>query len=1198
MRSNGTPLELVTTFEYDDIQDFKYHQNGNILYIVTRNGIYALVRNSSAGDNAFSFDNKTVGYTVEPLTFVNTKEIALKPSGNGAAGAAITLTPQKPKQHPTDPDVYPNLEYAPLFFPSDVSSENEIKDLVLSYMNMSTGEIIGRYWIRVSSVNTIPGTTFKSITGIIDLELSSGDRLPNTDPVMKWQISAFSSDRGFPSAATIYEGRQFLANNKSYPLGIWGSSVLYQDWFNYFTGSNPGDAVQNITSMEKSDEILWLVGQSKLFIGTRGGIYIGGAASYNDEAITPASFRVRLFQSVGANPLQPITAMDTVFFIDSSGRNVHEIAMGENGVYQAYDLSLLANDLTQSGIIAHTWQQAPIKTYWCAVNDGYLCSLTYLKNNDVLAWAKHIIAGKNVKVTSLATIHEDRNDYVWMLVQREINGKIVRYIEYLYPMYDPLGQEEFKQFYVDSGIIKEKKYTIDKIINSADNTTSKSKNAYISCNMTYFRGQGYKNEYLICFKVADNQSDAVLGTRKIFLAKNVTDHGFDIFHDTRDKNISIPYKKINPLDYPGYNFRATNTQLFFKISNIIGFESQNTETFIKCDIAGLANGNLILIQNSNIRYSNIISTHTIDFPDEGKVFKVQLDPVRRDGFYLRTLDDQPVITNSSSILYKNAELYITYHLPMILGCNVGTNCVIQLKTPLPGEIFFTPPGSLTDIVYANGMFFSTSNKGVVYRSADGGVSWTPSITKNMGKLSSISFGNNTFVVGVNHSNNTSGYVSWYSNDGINWTGVRQSVDMPGIDRLAFGNGIFVALGTAPSYIYYSTDNGHSWQAANFGHPSYGHITFGAGKFVVVNQYYGYIIYYSIDGNNWTSVNINFDHFYGIAYGAGKFVILGMAGTVHYSADAITWNRVSTDMPHMLNISFANNKFIATGNKKIYYSENATSWTASKSSYEQTIPKIASGNEVLVAISYHILRSLDNSITWKRMENINRVYINKVYGTTEINRKRYSIAWASSDRKSIVLYDLQKSPSINDYAVIDSSSWSEYDVTMNNNGNLYLYFTAVDGLDHLIGQEVSICGDGNKHADMIVAEDGSIVLKNPVMYCSVGLKIKSILKTVPFSGGSLIGTSDGTVGSQKDSAIYLYHSLGGRYGAEADYTFAIPYKYHKNTTSDHPQNLYTGRTKVPLPNSKNIYNRTIYLEHDDPLSFNILSIAHDINVSDA
>jgi hypothetical protein len=36
----------------------------------------------------------------------------------------------------------------------------------------------------------------------------------------------------------------------------------------------------------------------------------------------------------------------------------------------------------------------------------------------------------------------------------------------MHPIYEPLAQEEFKQFFVDSGKVKEFKYTIDGITNS------------------------------------------------------------------------------------------------------------------------------------------------------------------------------------------------------------------------------------------------------------------------------------------------------------------------------------------------------------------------------------------------------------------------------------------------------------------------------------------------------------------------------------------------------------------------------------------------------------------------------------------------------------------------------------------------------------------------------------------------------------
>jgi hypothetical protein len=906
-------FEVATPFNnFKDISNFKYFQQGNVLFLLTPQGTFVLTR-TGIDDHYFSLENTPLTYSFMPLTFMNTKNLALKPSSK-ALTAAITLTVVNPKGGDPDP------AFAPLFFPSDNSSDSQVRSVVLNYMN-AAGELKS-FFFKITGVTAGTATTFASLTATIDKDLTpDADELPNDNPVQQWQVSAFSEERGIPVSSALYEGRLFMANNKSYPLGIWGSSVLYQDWFNFLPGSNPGDAVQNITSMDKSDEILWLVGQSKLFIGTRGGVYIGGAASYNDEAITPSSFRIRSFQSIGASSLQPITALDTVFFIDASSRNVHEIALTENATYQAYDLSMLANDLTQSGIIAHTWQQTPIKTYWCAVNDGYLCSLTYLKNNDILAWTKHIISGKTVRVTSLATIQEDRSDYVWMVVQREINGEIKRYIEYMHPMYDPLGQEEFKQFYVDSGITKQLKYTINKITNS-ENTSSKSRNARMTFDMAPFRtSQGFEAEYLLCFQGSLLDNDPLFKTKQIFTARNVSNDGFDLFFDTRfaglDAERLISYKKINPLDYPNYQLPA-NFLTFLKFDAIRGVEITESRTFLHCNPSSLQDGDRVVLQNSGLREINNTAL-------DGRMYSFMKDPNKPNGVWLTVSGTTThLILNPASILDQKAEIFRRISSTTPIGLDLGTNCIVELKEAIPSSV----------------------------------------------------------------------------------------------------------------------------------------------------------------------------------------------------------------------------------------------------------------------------------------QTLSKVYVNKVSAMTEINQKVYLIAWISADRKQLVLYDLEKSPEPHqrnqNLAVIDSSEYSEYDVKVENNGNCYLYFDEVEGLQHLVGQEVVLCVDGNKdnQGTIIVPANGKIPLPHPSMYCSVGLKMKSYLKLVPFSGGSVLGSSVGKVASQKDMAIYLYHSLGGRYGAESDETYAIPYRYEKRTKTDQTKSLFTGLIELSLPNSKNIYNRTIYIEHEDPLSFNVLSIAHESSVSDS
>lgn len=440
--SDGSIYELTTPFSsFDEIQSIKYFQSGNVLFLNTKQGIFEMTRQA---DTIFTI--KPEAYTNPPATFLNDRNIALKPS---AADGNITITVVDAE----DVQKKPDAKYKPVFFDSYKGGY-----VILTYVSASLGQ--ANFYLKIKSIADDAGTGFKKCECTLDKEWSykfddGTIKLPNTDAVQSWRVSAFSKDRGLPRVLSLFEGRMFLANNESYPLGIWGSSVMHDDFYDFSLGANDADAVQVNASVDKSDQILWIEAQAQLFVGTRGGVYIAGSANV-ESAITPSNFKVRLFSSVGASALQPVRAMDCVFFVDSSCVNVHEIILNQDSqTYQSNDLSLIANDLTQSGIIAHAWQQSPTKTYWCAVNRGFLCSLTYLKNNNILAWAKHILAGRNVFVEDLATIPSKNCDVVYMIVHREINGKIVRYIEFLKNPFNPMQDADFEQFYVDSGSTKQ-----------------------------------------------------------------------------------------------------------------------------------------------------------------------------------------------------------------------------------------------------------------------------------------------------------------------------------------------------------------------------------------------------------------------------------------------------------------------------------------------------------------------------------------------------------------------------------------------------------------------------------------------------------------------------------------------------------------------------------------------------------------------
>lgn len=618
-------LEISTPFDLSEVKTLKYLQQNEIMFILSSLGIYTLtmINNVSLGSVTTSFElsDTPIEFSFIPLTFMNNVAVGLKASFDKALDINNLFTESfyVKAVNPKDDNNSPDQRFSPVFFPGDADINNK-NYLVLTYSETE------KYYLKILYVdsNSEEGASDNDETVVFNHVRCQIDRDLSNLPInttnnktdydvaristslksccVNWQISAFNQERGMPKAIALYGNRLFLANTKSCPWGIWGSSLLYDDWFNFFSGNNPEDAIASKASLQISSNILWLASQAKLYIGTRSGIYIAESATYNEEAITPTNFRVRLLDTVGASGLDPLIASDAVFFVDSSERQVHMIRLSpETGNYHIEDVSALASSLFDSGIIAHAWQQRPIRTYWCAVEEGYLCALTYFKNMPP-AWSKHVLSGRNAKVESLATMPYGAYDYVWMIVSREINGEIVRYLEYFEPQSNSLNEGEFQQFYVDSGVTKEIKYQIKDI--------QKSQNAHVECDMRLVEKNSiYNDQYVVVFKgVADSGTHPLLNYNS-YIARNVTDKGFDIYKDCRNyEMLNSEYIKIDPLEWPNYN-QSTRIKwsdgggVFFKRTDILSIKQEGRRTVIECrdDLSDVIDGSKIIIQGSNVQ---------------------------------------------------------------------------------------------------------------------------------------------------------------------------------------------------------------------------------------------------------------------------------------------------------------------------------------------------------------------------------------------------------------------------------------------------------------------------------------------------------------------------------------------------------------------------------------------------------------------
>jgi hypothetical protein len=237
---------------------------------------------------------------------------------------------------------------------------------------------------------------------------------------------------GFPKDVCLFEGRLFLANIGADVNGIWGSSRSHGDWFDFKPGINPGDGIrERISSMETS-YINWLVGGTRLFVGTADGVYICGSVnSNNDDALTSGNFSAKLISAVSVSPLRPLLAGDSVLFLGANGIALYEIILDPAGIYRTNNISLLSDDVLTPGVISHTWLEYPDKCYWAALGDGGLRSMSYMKSNSILAWAEHSLGANShgAFVKFLDAIHSGDTDELIMAVERAVDGRSVLYLE-------------------------------------------------------------------------------------------------------------------------------------------------------------------------------------------------------------------------------------------------------------------------------------------------------------------------------------------------------------------------------------------------------------------------------------------------------------------------------------------------------------------------------------------------------------------------------------------------------------------------------------------------------------------------------------------------------------------------------------------------------------------------------------------------
>ena len=207
----------------------------------------------------------------------------------------------------------------------------------------------------------------------------------------EWSLGAFSTTTGFPGAICFYEERLVYGGTTNQPQTIYFSESGGFDQFN--SGVEDADAMIYTIASNQVNIIRFLAPSRSLVIGTTGGEFV---ASSGTEAapISPTNIQIKRQTTYGSANVSPVATGNVVLFLQRAKRKVRELVYNfDVDGYLAPDMTLLSEHVSETGFSEMDVQQEPDNIVFAVRADGQLCGLTYRREEEVVAWHRHIVGG-------------------------------------------------------------------------------------------------------------------------------------------------------------------------------------------------------------------------------------------------------------------------------------------------------------------------------------------------------------------------------------------------------------------------------------------------------------------------------------------------------------------------------------------------------------------------------------------------------------------------------------------------------------------------------------------------------------------------------------------------------------------------------------------------------------------------------------
>ncbi len=294
----------------------------------------------------------------------------------------------------------------------------------------------------IFKITAVASTTSATATAIVAAN--------EDDATKRWAEGAWSNVRGWPSAITFFEERAIYGFTNSDQQDIYLSKI---GDFENFTAGILADSAFTLT-LPTANRGRWLGALEMLAAGTTGEEWRIRSSAI-DEALKPSPIpTVKEQTAFGSADIQAMGVNEALIFVDFVARKVREFTFSDpKQKYVAPDLTALAEDIMSGGITSMAVQKRPDSIIWFTIsNSPYLISMTYEREQNVVAFAEHPLGGDGI-AESICITPGTAEDVITLTVKRTIDGSTVRFIEEMQPRDWGSTTNATNSFFVDAGIV-------------------------------------------------------------------------------------------------------------------------------------------------------------------------------------------------------------------------------------------------------------------------------------------------------------------------------------------------------------------------------------------------------------------------------------------------------------------------------------------------------------------------------------------------------------------------------------------------------------------------------------------------------------------------------------------------------------------------------------------------------------------------